>query len=477
MNDKLNTKEYQIHKASMKILDEVGIKFHNEKAVEVLKNNGIRMEGSVAKFSEDEIMRWVEKAPSHCTLHARNPRYNVVFGGDRVNHAPGYGCAFIAEKDGSQREGTIYDYIKCAKLYHANDDFNIVGGIMVQPNDVPQDSAPLDMFYSTFTHSEKAMFIATGEEKYVRAMMRSMAEVYGGFDEMVRKPRLITLVNTNSPLGLDRIMLDNIMVFAEYGQPVVVAPSTMLGLTGPVTIAGTLASSNAEVLAGIALAQMIRPGTPILYGMQSTGSDMRMAQIAGASPEGTLIQGFGGKMAKYYKLPCRGGGCMTDSPTVNAQAGYESMMTCFSSYMNKINFVIHSGGIVAGFNALSFEKMIIDFEVIRYVKRCFRGFEVNEDTLALDLIKEKGHSGEFLTSDHTWNNFRSEIYTPMISTRGNVNNPMEEYDNAIEKEIDNMIRKYDENRPEIDKEDIEKVRRILGEAGIEKDRLDYIDSL
>lgn len=325
------SREQMIHNAAMEIMRDVGVRIYNEKAIGILKKNGIKVEGETAFFTEEQVMHWVKMAPESFTIYARNPKYDMVIGGDHVNPAPTYGCAFIDEWDGTRRYGTLEDYIKCLKLVHENEDYSINGGIMIQPNDVPEEIAAMEMFYTTLKYSDKAIMLPTGFKEEMERIMEAACEFFGGREALLEKPRMIALINTVSPLALDGRMLDCLMLLAEYGQPAILCPATMLGATGSLSMAGTLASGTAEDLAGIVLAQMIRPGTPVVFGIQSTAADMRGGiTFACAAPEGTLMQGFAADMAKFYGLPSRGGGCQTDAPVINCQAGYESMLT-FSS--------------------------------------------------------------------------------------------------------------------------------------------------
>ena len=255
------------------------------------------------------------------------------------------------------------------------------------------------------------------------------------------------------------------MLLAEYGQPAILCPATMLGATGSLSMAGTLASGTAENLAGIALAQMIRPGTPVVFGIQSTAADMRGGiTFACAAPEGTLMQGFGANMARFYGLPSRGGGCQTDAPVINCQAGYESMLTFVSAYRHGINLVMEAGGVMDSVNATSFEKMVIDFEIIRQVKASFAPIEVNEETLNLEEIKEIGHDGSFVTSDYTLENYR-DLYSPRIGERNAKN--ADYFKESIDKEIARLLKTYDDSRPEADAETMDRVRAVLEKSGID----------
>lgn len=331
--------EQKLHDATMEILRDVGIRVHNRDAEKIFADNGITVKDSVAFFTEEQVYRWLKTAPKNFTIHARNPNFDMEFGGGKIYPSPAYGCAFMTDRDGRQRPGTTRDYVNSVKLLQANDDFSINGGIIVQFEDAPDETSPADMFYSTLVHSDKVLFISTGHKHVMEAVMRVGCELFDGEKGMLEKPRMITLINTNSPLSLDGRMMDCLMAFARYGQPLIISPSTMLGTTGPITFAGTLAMGNAENLAAIALAQMVRPGTPIIYGMQSTALDMKNGQYACAAPEGTIVQGFGARMAKFYGLPSRGGGSLSDAPLANAQAGYESMMTFYSAYRHGINLI------------------------------------------------------------------------------------------------------------------------------------------
>ncbi len=457
------SREQMIHQAAMEIMQEVGVRIHNEKAVEILKNNGIRVEGNTAFFTEEQVMHWVQKAPSSFTLYARNPKYDTVIGDGHINPAPTYGCAFIDEWDGLRRRGTMEDYIKCLKLVEASENYTINGGIMIQPSDVPENAAAMEMFYATLTHSEKAIMLPTGLKEEMELILEAGCELFGGKEAMIEKPRMIALINTVSPLSLDERMLDCLMLLAEYGQAAILCPAAMLGATGSLSMAGTLASGAAESLAGIVLAQMIRPGTPVVFGVQSTAADMRGGiTFACAAPEGTLMQGFGANLAQFYGLPSRGGGCQTDAPVVNCQAGYESMLTFSSAYRHGINLIMEAGGVMDSVNATSFEKMVIDFEIIRQVKRAFTPIEVNEETLNLEEIKEIGHDGSFVTSDYTLDNFDT-LYSPRVGSR---NAKGEDYfKESIDKEMAKLLKEYDSNKPETDADAMARVKEVLERNG------------
>lgn len=468
------TREQMIHNAAMEIMSEVGVRIHNEKALAIFRENGIRVEGNTVFPTEEQVMHWVKKAPESFTIYARNPKYDTLVGEGHVNPAPTYGCAFIDEWDGTRRRGTMADYIKCLKLVHAEELYTINGGIMIQPSDVPEKTAAIDMFYAALLHSDKAILLPTGFIEEMRLIMEASCAVFGGKEALIEKPRMVALINTNSPLALDERMLDCLMLLAEYGQPAILCPASMLGATSSLSMAGTLASNTAETLTGILLAQMIRPGTPVVFGIQSTAADLRGGiSFACAAPEGTIMQGYAAKMGKFYGLPSRGGGCQTDAPVINCQAGYESMLTFSSAYRHGINLVLEAGGVMDSVNATSFEKMIVDFEIMRQVKFAFTPVEINEETLNLEEIKELAHDGSFVTADYTLENFY-DLYSPRVGIRSGKGHDYFKED--IDNEMARLLKVYEANRPSLSAGVLEQVEAVFARAGLDQNHFAAIKS-
>jgi len=242
--------------------------------------------------------------------------------------------------------------------------------------------------------------------------------VFGNQEELINKPRIMTIVNTLSPLRLDATALDTILSYASHGQPVVITPAASAGFTGPITLAGLVALGNAETLAGIAVTQMIRPGNPVVYGCQSTAGDMRTGAFVVGNPEHALCITLGAKLARYYHLPCRGGGAPCDAKQISVQSGYESMLILLSSVKADINYIIHSAGVTDSFNTMSIDKFIIDLEMIDMVKLIHQGIQVDDETLALDVIEKIGIGGEYMTSAHTAKLCRQAVWSPKVGLKG-----------------------------------------------------------
>ena len=398
-----------------------------------------------------------------------------LWGGDHLNPAPGYGCPFVVDPEGNKRAATMEDFVKFAKLYHQQKSFDVNGGIIVQPTDIPVENATLLMFYMTYLISDKVLLTGTADGKQVEAMMYMAKAAFGGEEQLKKYPRLITLINTVTPLQLTNVMTESLFQFVKNRQPVIIGSLGQAGSTSPMTLAGSMALSNAEILAGIALCQMISPGTPVVYGCETTTADMRSGATAIGSPEGAICYYQTGKLAEYYGIPCRAGGCLTDAKKLDAQAGYESMLTYLVCRQANVNFMIHAAGIMDSYASMSYEKLIVDFEVIDFVSRYHRGFEINEETIPEDLIDEIGQDGVYLTEDHTLEYCRVEPLTPAISVRGSTAEPGTQLERNIQKKLEQMLSQY--KRPELDPQILEQMQQILRSRGVEQSLIDTIGAM
>ena len=465
----------KIHEAAMQIVETVGMKFHHPKAVEILKEHGIRCEGNVAYFTEEQLMYWVRKAPFCFTLYGGDEKYDCDFGGEEVNPTPPYGAPYITEPNGKRRTATAKDYVEFVKLFEANNDYKTNGGPIVAIEGIDPDLGALAMWYATYTHSKKVMMIHTGDQKVMSALIKASEVAWGGKEALREKPRMFTIVDVNSPMQFGQRMAETLFTLAEAGQAFTVANCGMAGATAPVTLAGTVALIVAENLPIIALAQMVHPGTPVLLGSQSCTSDMATGQIAGGSPEGALCYKNVANLASFYGLPSRGGGAISDSKLVDPQSGYESMITLMACYENHMNMIIHAAGILDGYNATSFEKVLMDFEVLRYVKRYMREFDITEETLDLEDIFEVGHTGEYLTSEHTVEWCRKEPMKPEVSSRGVVLDPVNQFQNRLDSYRQRLLNSY--VKPEMDPAKLAEIKDIFEAAGLSREWMDMVDEL
>ncbi|MBW2481029.1 MAG: trimethylamine methyltransferase family protein [Deltaproteobacteria bacterium] len=407
----------QVHEASMWILANVGIDLRYAPALEVMKKGGARIDGERVFLPAGLVEEQIRKAPAEFTLHARDSDFDVVIGGQHMVFTPGYGATFVADLDHGRREGTLNDFENFVKLTDASPYQDICSGMFIEPSDVPHEIRHVQMIYTAMKNSAKPiMGSAMGVQGAMDSIMMASI-VFGSQGQLSQKPRMISILCSLTPLVYDERMLGAIMEYARAGQPQLISSLAIAGATSPATLAGTLAVQNAEVLAGIVLAQLIREGTPVVMAGASTNADMHTGALSTGSPEMALNTAATAQMARFYGLPVRGGGAVCDAKYPDAQAAYESMMSLLTARFSGVNFVLHSAGILDSYNCMSYEKFIIDDEMCGMVKRMQKGYDVNPDTLGLDLIREVGPGGHFLDKDHTFDHFRTEFYQPQLSSR------------------------------------------------------------
>ncbi|MFC1880315.1 trimethylamine methyltransferase family protein [Thermodesulfobacteriota bacterium] len=407
----------KVHETSLRILAQIGIDFGYSPALEVLKKGGAKVDGQRVFFPPGLVEKQIKKPPAEFTLYARNPEHNVVIGGRNTVFAPGYGAPFVTDLENGRRKATLKDFENFVKLTGASTNLDLLSGTVVEPTDVPPEIRHARMLYASVKYSDKCFMGSTMGARAARECLQMASILFGSPAELASNPVIFGIVGALTPLKYDARMLEALMEYAAAGQPQIIASLAIAGATGPVTMAGNLALQNAEVMAGIVLAQLVREGTPVIFGGVSTNAEMRSGTLSIGSPEMAINAAATAQMARYYRLPVRGGGAICDAKLPDAQASYESMMNLLMARLSGINFVLHSAGILESFNCMSYEKFIIDDEMCGMVKRIKRGYEVNPDTLAFDVIKEVGPGGHFLDKDHTFDHFRTEFYQPQLSNR------------------------------------------------------------
>ncbi|KUO51722.1 MAG: trimethylamine methyltransferase [Desulfitibacter sp. BRH_c19] len=404
----------QIHKSSVDILTNTGMDFLYDPAIDYFTKAGFKVEGKRVFFTEEQITKYLATVPKEFSMYGRDGN-DVVIGGDNICLAPGYGAPFVME-NGKNRKASLEDFKKFAKLAGSSKYIDVTGGVLVEPNDIPVNERHMEMTYNLVKHSPKPFMGSASGKKEARDTIE-IAKILFGSDFVDEKPVMVTLINSLTPLKYDDRMLAALVEYAEAGQPVITASLAMAGSTSPATLAGTLAVQNAEVLGGMVLTQVINPGTPVIYGAASSITAMRYGSLSIGAPESMMVISASAQLAKWYGVPVRGGGSLTDSKIPDNQASYESAIVMLGTAASGINFVLHAAGILQYYNAMSYDKFMIDEEVCGMVKRIKKGIEVNEETLATDLIKQIGPGGEFLTTQHTLKHHRSEYFPAVISDR------------------------------------------------------------
>jgi trimethylamine--corrinoid protein Co-methyltransferase len=401
-----------------RIVSQIGVQFAKPEAVELFAKAGQRVDGEVVYLDPDFVLEQVAKAPREFDMQARNPANNVHMGGDHMVFGAVYGCPFIRDGD-VRRDATLQDFRNLASLSQSFPDLDTAGGVICEPNDAPLDSRHLDMTYALQTLTDKIYMgnVVSGPNA---ADTIAMTEIlFGGRESIERTPAVVSLINCNSPLRWDDRMLDAQFEYNAAAQPVVLTPFLLMGAMSPVTIPATLAQQLAEALSGIALAQLIRPGCPVIFGSFLSNIDMQSGSPSFGTPESALGLLCTGQLARHFGLPFRTGGGLNSSQVPDAQAAYESLMTMLPTFLAGTNFVMHAAGWLEGGLVSCYEKFIIDVEILRQLQVEFTPLEITQESLAFGAHEEVGHGGHFLGAAHTLERFRDCFYRPMLSSTSN----------------------------------------------------------
>jgi trimethylamine--corrinoid protein Co-methyltransferase len=354
--------------------------------------------------------------------------------------------------------------------------FNINGGILVQPSDVPPEQSAAVMMYATLTHSDKCIMGIPGSARDVEHLMEMVALTVGGADALMGQNRVITMISTLSPLRIDPAALDTMVVCARYRQPMIISPAPSTGTTGPMVMAGNISLANAEALAAIAICQMLREGTPVIYGLQSNAVDMRSGYISIGSPGYSIQAKYCAQLARMYGLPSRTGGTNTDAKGVSVQSGYEAMMSMLTACQNRVNLIVHSAGILDSYAATSYEQFIVDIEIISMIEYFLSDLKSDPEDFAFEVIKEVGIGGQYLTADHTADRCESESWHPRIGLRSGPltrGSPNEQFLANIDREIETLLKNY--RKPQMDPAVLAALYRYANQnAGIDEAVLDRI---
>jgi trimethylamine---corrinoid protein Co-methyltransferase len=400
-----------------RIVSELGIEFGHEESLEYFRAAGQTVEGQVVKLDPDFVVEQVAKAPPEFDLVARNPAHTVRVGGDTMVFSAVYGAPFIREGD-VRRDATMDDFERLSKLVQRFDDLDTPGGVICEPNDRPLDSRHLDMQFALQTLTDKPYFGSVISGTAARDSIRMAEILFGGpIDD---RTVMLGIINVNSPLRYDERMLGALHVLASHGQAPIITPFLLMGAMSPVSVAATIAQQTAEAFAGIALAQLIRPGTPVILGSFLSSTNMQSGSPSFGGPESATSLFCTGQIARHYGLPWRaGGGGLTASQSVDAQAAYEALNTMLPAFLAGANLVMHAAGWLESGLVACYEKFIVDIEILRTLQGEFTPPDITDETLAFDAHLEVGHGGHFLGCAHTLERFRDCFYRPILSSTDN----------------------------------------------------------
>ncbi len=408
-----------IHRASLRILAEIGFEVLGDRSLDrfAAAGDGARVDRAARTVRLDPglVEELVAKATPTFTLHARNPERSVTLGGRHVVFAAVGGPAFVTDLDRGRRPGNIADFRDYVRLISALDVIHQEAGGPLEPTDLPVETRHLDMYEVLATTLDKTWHCLGAGTTVVEDAIEIACLVRGlDRDTLAAQPSLITIINTNSPLRLDGPMSDGLIAMAEHGQAVVATPFTLAGAMTPATLAGALAQQNAEALFCVALAQLVRPGAPVVYGAFTSNVDMRTGSPAFGTPEYVKGAFASGQLARRYGLPWRSSN-VTGSNVVDAQAAYESEMAVWGAVMGGVNLLYQGAGWLEGGLTASYEKLIVDAEILQMMAEVLTPFRVDEAEIGLDAIRDVGPGGHFFGAAHTLERFETAFYRPLLS--------------------------------------------------------------
>ncbi|WP_018000933.1 trimethylamine methyltransferase family protein [Paracoccus sp. N5] len=411
------------------VLEEIGIEFRDDaEALAMWRAAGADVRGQRVHFPKGLPRALLKTAPSVFTQHARNPARSVQIGGDATVFAPVYGPPFVRDLDGNRRYATLEDFRNFVKLAYLAPSMHHSGGTVCEPVDVPVNKRHLDMLLAHMTLSDKPfMGSVTAPERAEDTV--AMARLLFGEGFVDQNTVTVSLINANSPMVFDDTMLGAAKVYARANQACIVTPFILAGAMSPVTVAGTLTQVLAEVLAGAAFTQLVRPGAPVLFGTFASSISMQSGAPTFGTPEPALVSYGAAQLARRLGLPFRTGGSLCAAKIPDAQAAYESANTLNSTLLCGANFVLHAAGWLEGGLSACYEKFIMDVDQLGVAQKLAQGVDLSENGQALDAIREVGPGSHYLGCAHTQANFQTAFYRSIVAD----NNSFEQWQAEGEK--------------------------------------------
>ena len=408
-----------IHETAMRIMEEIGFEVNSKTALELFEQAGAQVdwEKRRVRLPQRMVMELIDTAPSEVRLCGQEEQHDVILGGSRVYAGTGGTALYIYEPTTDQkRPATLDDLKRIAKLVDHLDNIHVFL-LPTYPNELPIEHMDINRFFAGVNNTAKHVMGGVYTIDGVKQVIR-MAEIVAGSDEALsQRPRISMIACSISPLKMDKQYGDLVVAIAKNGIPLVCPAEPLCGATSPVTLAGNVTIQVVDSLMGIMLTQIINPGTPAIFGSVATSTDLSDLKYLAGSVEMGLINAAGAQMAQFYKLPFYATGGMTDSKVLDAQSGYESAITGLLCALAGANFIHDAAGLMEFAMTVSYEKYVIDNEILGMVMRAVEGINVNEETLAFDLIKQAGPGGNFVAAKHTRRFMRNEHYQPYLSDR------------------------------------------------------------
>lgn len=409
----------RIHQASLEIFEEVGFEVHYKGALEVFAERGAKVDYDQkrVRLSREFVEKTIATAPSQVILYGREDKHNLTLEDKRVYLGTGGTAVNVLDlNSGEKRLSSLEDLKQIAKLVDKLDNVHFFL-LPVYPNELPQEQVDVNRFYAGLTNTTKHVTGGVWHPEGTRNAIKMASIIAGGYEELKKRPIISMICCVISPLKLDMHYTELMMIVAESGIPVMVPSECLCGATSPTTIAGDVLQVNVETLAGVIMTQLVNPGTPVIYATVSTIADPRRMSYTSGAVEMGMINAALAQMAQFYRIPFYATAGMSDSKLPDVQAGYEKAMTSLLVAQAGANYIHDAAGLLEFAMTACYEQYVIDDEINGMVMRAVRGVEFNEDTLALDVIKSVGPTGNFFDQTHTVKHLRSEFFYPKVSDR------------------------------------------------------------
>lgn len=404
-----------VHRASLRILAETGIDFLHPDALGLLGAAGAKVDDQRVRFDTEMIDRALGTVPSELTLHSRNPAHDLRVGNNHLVFCQVASAPNVSDMARGRRTGNHQDYQDMLRLGQSFNIIHAFGGYPTEPIDLPPNTRHLDALADFVLLTDKVFHAySLGRQRILDALEIVRIGRQVDHEQLAREPSLFTIINTSSPLRLDGPMIEGLIEMSRFNQLVVLTPFTLSGAMAPASLAGALALQNAEALAGIVLTQVVNPGSPVMYGGFTSNVDMRSGSPAFGTPEYTRAAMAGGQLARRYGIPYRSSNA-TSANAVDAQAAYESEMSTWGAVMGGANMVMHGAGWMESGLLASFEKVVIDVEILQMMAEFLVPLRVDDAELAVEAIAEVGPGGHFFGSPHTLERYETAFYTPLVS--------------------------------------------------------------
>ncbi len=426
--EKLNT----IHNNSIDVLENTGIWFESQKAKEIFKKHGFKIDGDIVYFKEEAVENALKTVPSEFIVKARNSDNDITINLDNFAFAPSGGSPYILDFNGNLRTAKSKDYKNSLKLTQVMDGIDYNYSLVHSDGDIKSENVLLYQLIESIKLTDKPLNCSVDEGSDVLSILFGDSKKKMQENSVKGITYAIGNINPLSPLGISRNESDRLIELCQHGVALAISPLNMAGMTAPCTIPGLLISQNCENLGALVLSQLVNPGCPILYGCISTITNMKDISAPIGTPESRIIEKASAQIAKYYNLPTRGDVGLTDSNLADFQAGSESAFHFLNAVNSGLN-LLPGLGALGSWNVGSLEKLVLDEELANYCKRLVKPLEFTKDNIAVELIKKNGHKGTFINEKHTFDNFKSEFYEPKIFTRKFISDNKQNIKNVYEK--------------------------------------------